>query len=118
LAERAHPSTDLAGQQACAGQAHEPAAAWARALTGDAIRRQEGTGDMGKQEDRVAEAVGPSLEPGEETFATIEDDRQYHGGHQDTFKVSKDEFGLVTVEKYHIRDDGTAYEDDKPPDHG
>jgi hypothetical protein len=68
---------------------------------------------MGKQEDRVAEAVGPSLAPGEETFATIEDDRQYHSGHQDAFKVKKDESGAVTAEKYHIRDDGTAYEDDE-----
>jgi hypothetical protein len=73
---------------------------------------------MDKHEERAADAIGPSLEPGGSTFGTFDDDRHYHDGHQDTYLVEKDESGEVTAEQYHILDDGTAMEDQDDDDDG
>lgn len=56
---------------------------------------------MGPQEDRIADAVGPALAPGDGTYATIDHPGQYHDGHQDVFLVEKDAAGNVNVNKEH-----------------
>lgn len=56
---------------------------------------------MDKQEQRVADAVGPSLSAGETTSATIDHPKQEHDGHLDVFDVSKSNSGKVTTEKQH-----------------
>lgn len=55
---------------------------------------------------RAAGAIGPELRPGEQTYATFDDPNHHHNGHQDTYLVSKDLAGQVSVEKHHVGDNG------------
>lgn len=56
---------------------------------------------MDKQEQRVADAVGPSLKSGETVTATIDHAKQAHGDHVDVFNVTKDDSGKSTAKKEH-----------------
>lgn len=60
--------------------------------------------------ERVAEAVGSDLSPGESAGVTIDDSRQTHAGHTDSYEVHKDENGKVTADKWHHDDSGNWWQ--------